>query len=615
MAGRTLALALTVVIASSLSSSNCLAFNSNSKSMRSASASASTSTSAAPSLHLPLLSSYRELMIDPISETNKQNNSASIDDVVLRDICEEWIEESDEPQGILEDQLVDEQPIPEDPAASIFDSDKIPEAIKYLVPVTIVGTIILFLSSNASVGASVDLSVRFGLRPINIPGLFQFSLLKTAAELYGAGIYPLLVLIVCFSGIWPYAKLLLMLHSWMTPSADKHQRERYLLTLDSLGRLSLVDNYVLILFVVAFRFHLELGDNLGLDVFVTPVYGFFSFLAATCLSLILGHAVLFFHRKTMTLRNGNAENAKCGLKTSIMNHEFRALHNGENSSKRLSRIVQALLLMAMVSTMSILCWGFLQESYTFEIGGLAGIVLGEDLRRTSYSDLSLGAALPSSVENPGSANIVFLQMTFFFFTVVTPILCLALLLCLMILPMTLKWQQRFLLAAEIARSWSAVEVFLLSILAALFQISTFASFMIGDKCNQIDSVAKKVFDEQNTDTDPVCFTVDAFVESNCWYLLVGAFANFLLVSFCLRFAENAVEEKMEDPGTGIRPNFLPTSEAMPIVTRCGRTFVQTLFGIPLIGRILFVTVPGTFALPPEEDATIIIPLEDQLDGD
>jgi hypothetical protein len=378
-----------------------------------------------------------------------------------------------------------------------------------------------------------------------------------------------------------------MLYYWMKPSADQHQRERRLLTFDAMGKYSLVDSYVLILFVVAFRFHLVLSDNLGIDVYVTPVFGFFSFLFATCLSLMLGHTVLFFHRKTM---QNHSEDCDSFAKTSLLNHGFKV--QNEDSNKRFSRIVQGLLLLVVISTMGMLLWGFLQESYTFEIGGLAGMMLGEDVSRTSYSVLSLGAALPSSVENPESLSIVFLQATFFFFTVVTPILCLLLILVLMVMPLTLKWQQYLLVAAEIANSWSAVEVFLLSIIAALFQISTFASFMIGDKCDEINIVAKAIFGDE--DSDAVCFTVDASVESNCWYLLVGALANFFVVSFCLRFAEIAVEEKVEDSCSGGDP--LSSSEALPHPDSRSLTFIQKLQGIPCLGCILFASVPRSHSL-------------------
>eukprot|EP00533_Pseudo-nitzschia_delicatissima_P009167 CAMPEP_0116102186 /NCGR_PEP_ID=MMETSP0327-20121206/13212_1 /TAXON_ID=44447 /ORGANISM="Pseudo-nitzschia delicatissima, Strain B596" /LENGTH=1598 /DNA_ID=CAMNT_0003594203 /DNA_START=119 /DNA_END=4915 /DNA_ORIENTATION=- len=525
-----------------------------------------------------LLSTYQELMSHPSPKTVEQcqgikpNNS--LDEHIIHDICEEWNEE-EEAQGILEDQLFDELNI------SLFDSDKIPEVVKYVIPVMIIGTIVLFVCSNLSVGASVDLSVGVGQRSIGIPGLFQFSLANTVSEMYQAGIYPLLILVLCFSGLWPYVKLLCMLYSWIIPCGDQHKQERRLLTLDAMGKYSLVDNYVLILFVVAFRFHLKIVDNLGIDVYVTPIYGFFSFLFATCLSLGLGHAVLFFHRETMHQHDDDSDPS---AKSLVLNHGFKA-PNG-NSQKRLSRIAQGLLLLSLLATFGFLVWGFVQKSFTFEIGGLAGIMLGEDASKTSYSVLSLGAALPSSVEDPESPSIVFLQGTFFFFTVVTPILCLILILVLMLTPLTLKWQRYLLVAAEIANSWSAVEVFLLSILAALFQISTFASFMIGDKCDEINILAEKIFGEKD---DTVCFTVDASVESNCWYLLVGALANFFLVTFCLGFAETAVEEKGES-SCRARETTSGGLEVSPNQKMRDLAFIHKLLGISFFRCVLFASV-------------------------
>jgi hypothetical protein len=329
---------------------------------------------------------------------------------------------------------------------------------------------------------------------------------------------------------------------------------------------------------------------------VQPVYGFFSFLLATCISLLLGHVVLFCHRRTMRHDTSNA-NIVGSSKTSIINHGFEV--RNENSPKRLSCVIQGLLLLAMVSTLGLLLRGFLQESFTFKIGGLAAMV-DEDSSITSYSILSLGLALPSSVESPQSLSIIFLQGTYFFFTVVTPILCLTFLIILMFVPMRLKWQRHFLVAAEIACSWSAIEVFLLSILAALFQISTFASFMIGDKCDAIEVLAKNIFDEQDVDT--VCFTVDASIGTNIWFLLVGTCLNFVLVSICLSFVENVVEEKMED-SSNERQEQSP-SEAMSNATDSGRTFAQQLFELTFIGRIMFVSIPNSYSTS-EEDGTAL----------
>ena len=148
----------------------------------------------------PLLSSYEELMIDPVFDRRN-----SIDNFIFRDIYEDEFNDEDEHHVILEDQSIESYQI--ETQTSIFQSVKIPELVRYLIPTLILGTIILFVSSNSSVGASVDFSVEAGTHSIGIPSIFEFSLMKTVTELYRADVYPLLILVVCFSGVWPYIKV------------------------------------------------------------------------------------------------------------------------------------------------------------------------------------------------------------------------------------------------------------------------------------------------------------------------------------------------------------------------------------------------------------------------
>ena len=226
----------------------------------------------------------------------------------------------------------------------------------------------------------------------------------------------------------------------MKPYQDKYQRERRLLALDALGKFSLVDTYVLILFVVAFRFHLEVSENLGIDVFVTPTYGFFSFLLATCLSMLLGHASLYCHRRSKRRLSIGSDSLSLSREP-VLGHAFEGPEG--NLPKRLGRPFQVLLLSSLLATLVLLVLGFQKECFTFQFGGLAGVVLGEDDSRASYSVLSLGGAILQSVENPQSLGIAFLQGAYYFYTVLTPILCLLLLLILMACPMTLKLPMPF----------------------------------------------------------------------------------------------------------------------------------------------------------------------------
>jgi len=468
------------------------------------------------------------------------NDMRELDQSLLSDIMQDQMEddrnlcilEEDEAYPNFAEQQNEQNPNP------LFVESETPVLIRFLLPVMIVGTIILLFSSNVSTGASVDLSMQLGSKTIHLPGLFEFSLGNTVTELYKAGIYPLLFLVVVFSGIWPYAKLCLMMHAWLKQYQTVHKREEILRTLDALGKFSLVDTYVLVVMLVAFRFHLEASENLGLDVYVTPGYGFYAFLLATCLSLVLGHGMLYFHRRAQ-----RTELSGSLIDESIFDHEFEVEANGPR--RRLSRPFQVVLLSCCLVALVFLTLGFTKQSFTFEFGGLAGIALG-DLNRSSYSLLSLGAAIPRSVENPMSFGVYFLQLAYYFYAVVTPVSCLVILMVLLVCPLPLSRQRSLLVAAEIANAWSAVEVFVLSIIAALLQISTFASFIIGDKCDLINRLTEDFMGNDDVPIgDAVCFTVQASVQPDCWCLVAGVLLYSFVVSLGLRFAHNALDERIQ----------------------------------------------------------------------
>ena len=93
-------------------------------------------------------------------------------------------------------------------------------------------------NSSLSVGAPVDLRHETPTSTMTLPSLFSFSLANTIVEMYHARIYTLLGIVVVFSGVWPYAKLLVIGLAWIAPTSilDCRQRERVLETLDALSK-------------------------------------------------------------------------------------------------------------------------------------------------------------------------------------------------------------------------------------------------------------------------------------------------------------------------------------------------------------------------------------------
>jgi hypothetical protein len=131
---------------------------------------------------------------------------------------------------------------------------------------------------------------------------------------------------------------------------------------------------------------------------------------------------------------------------------------------------------------------------------------------------------------------------------------------LFVWPLSLQRQLLVLTLAEIANAWSAIEVFALSIVAALLQISTFSSFIIGHRCDLINDILKEYFAETDTD-HATCYTVRSTVKWDAAFLVAGVLLNSLVVSLTLRVAHAAVDERqvhesalqMDSPLSGSRP--------------------------------------------------------------
>lgn len=83
-----------------------------------------------------------------------------------------------------------------------------------------------------------------------------------------------------------------------------------------------------------------------------------------------------------------------------------------------------------------------------------------------------------------------LQVSFFIFAVAMPCAYVLCLLVLWMVPLTYKFQSRLLTLTSTIHAWSALEVFVISIIAALLELQQFAQFIIGNRCDMINKVLK-----------------------------------------------------------------------------------------------------------------------------
>lgn len=299
------------------------------------------------------------------------------------------------------------------------------------------------------------------------------------------------------------------------------------MALDMLGKWSLIDTFVLVLMMVAFRFHIASGplDQMPLavaNVYVEPEFGFYAFLLATMSSLILTHLILYYH----------VQSEAPPPSASPLLQRKQALSSGRLFSMPYvwTGFGKHMVTLLLFVTMCLISVGVSVTTFNFEFKGAAAYLMEllNEPTVKSHSVIELGATLPESSMHPNSFGVRWIQFTYFLFVLIVPILHLCVLLFLWLFPLTPKAQRRVFTLTEVLNAWSSVEVFVVSIIAALLEIRQFTHLMVGDKCDMINGILEKYFSDV-LDGDPQCFDVIATLDDGCW-ILFGACIIYLCVA-------------------------------------------------------------------------------------
>lgn len=410
---------------------------------------------------------------------------------------------------------------------------------RYSVPLVIILTMALFAVSNLSYGASVIIKYKTNTSSTELPSTFTFTLANSVHDMWNAKVYALSLLIAVASGAWPYIKLVLMLFAWLLPPRvlGIRGRERFLQVLDALGKWSLIDSYVLAMMIVAFHFNVPLEEGSVVEVVVLPQFGFYGFLFATMVSLIATHVVLHFHRTSTgeTSHNSNERFA-------VAEHAFE-WHGRHYTFNVFGRWGMQVLLWG---TLAVIVGGSLVPSFRFDFRGLAGYAL-ELLKLPTgadYSLIDLGLSLPAAADKIGDPGLVLIQLIFFLFAFCIPLAHLALMAFIWHAPVTERVQRRLFTAAEILNAWSALDVFVVSLITALMEIRQFAAFVVGSGCDPINQfLANSTKWDKILDGDDVCFDAIATLEYGCWTLFAASVFWLITTRTVMSMCHKALRER------------------------------------------------------------------------
>ena len=431
--------------------------------------------------------------------------------------------------------------------ASLFLNPKLPLFFRIFIPIAILLTMALFVSSNSGIGASVFVVFNIGRR-VQVPSLFDFGLVNSVHDMWVAGSWLLSSLVAIFSGIWPYLKLILMLVSFCLPASilSHRRREKILIFLDATGKYSILDSYVMIMMLVAFHFHVDIplseksqaeAGSL-VDVFVYAAYGFVTLILGTLISLCLSHIITHLHR-SLDRHPDEDKGEKAESYNSIMS--FAKVKYMKDIYFKI--FISFLLILTLV----LVIVGSITKCFSFYFHGLAGYALEllDVPSHREFSIIELGTSMPGSYENPHAPEIIFTQIVYFVTTLAIPLAFMLNLLILWFIPMPRKAQRILYDIAEVLNAWSCIGVFVIAIFASLLEIGQFAKFMVGDKCDAINPIIQKYFADILGEHDS-CFEVQTYLEEGCWLFFCAAISFFVSSFAIMKVCRNSLNERLPD---------------------------------------------------------------------
>ena len=179
------------------------------------------------------------------------------------------------------------------------------------------------------------------------------------------------------------------------------------------------------------------------------------------------------------------------------------------------------------------------------ISGVLLTLLNSDVQR-SYSVLSLGSQVASS--SGTSPGVIFIQVTYYLFVIAIPLLYMLNLFLLWSVRMSVAVQRGLFITAEVLNAWGSLEVFVVSLIAAILEITQFAAFIVGDRCDQVNIFLadfSHIFPSIYPPTDSFkCFNVETSLDSGCCILFAASLMVLVFGLFVLRACQLALNERI-----------------------------------------------------------------------
>lgn len=467
---------------------------------------------------------------------------------------------------------------------SMFQSSDIPTLVRWSMPLVLLGNIGLFLSGHLSLGATVNIEASIAGQTIQVEEFFEFSMAKSTIDIWNAGGKELAVLILIFSGIWPYTKQLITLGLWFVPSTwvSISRRGSILLWLDWLAKWSMIDIFVLVISIAAFRVTIKSPDVAflpegfySIDLLVVPLWGLYANLLAQLVSQISSHVIIHYQRRIYNnardafkeehqLESAGSRDLKRTSslvsqtsfegKKVLRKHQFGRPHRGEDEKLIVSSQASYAIIALGLCLTAFVVMGCILPSFSLDILGLIGVAVesGQEFEDaiTYHSVFTVVQLLmeeahfldtPSDVVGLGTLCALFVLTV-----LVIPVLQSGALVRQWFCPLSLAERSQMSNVTEVLQAWQYTEVYLIAIFVASWQLGPVSEFMINSYCKSLDGFfAQMVYFGLLKVEDAQCFSVKSSIEGGAYILAAGAVCLALLNTIVSKAVTQYLYEKAQ----------------------------------------------------------------------
>lgn len=414
--------------------------------------------------------------------------------------------------------------------ASMFKSKEIPFMVRWAIPFVILLNIALFLSGHLSLGATVNIEAQVAGESFTLENFFEFSIAQSTIDIWNAGGRALAILILIFSGIWPYTKLLLTFALWFASpsSVSVSRRGSILLWLDWLAKWSMIDIFVLVISIAAFRVSITSPDAsylpedfYSVEMMVIPLWGLYANMLAQLVSQISSHVIIHYHRKICSnatyissadfaisgsprqspVHSGDAQVFRADMEKSeaaadclealhaaqfetiatnemlheaLCKHQFSRPHRGETEKLVARSFVNKLLLFSAICLTILIVIGCTLPSFSLELFGLVGVAVeyGQDSEDATryHSIFSVVRLLFDQAEYLGTPKdyigLGILSVLFLCTLLVVPAIQTGFLLKQWFSETTNLQKEKMAVRLEMLQAWQYLDVYLVALLVS-----------------------------------------------------------------------------------------------------------------------------------------------------